>query len=277
MNRQSKPFVVSRTFTTGIEGPACDRNGNLYAVNYGEDGTIGKVSPEGICEMFIKLPEGSIGNGIRFDSHGDMLIADYKGHNLFKVKMATKELSVLAHSNLMNQPNDIAITATDIVFASDPNWIELTGNIWRIMPDGELTLMEKNMGTVNGIEVSPDEEYLFVNESRQRNIWRYRLSENGDLGHKELFYKFDDFEMDGMRCDEKGNLYVTRYHKGTIAIISPEAKLMEEISLIGKKCSNICFGGKDGRTCYITIADDGSIETFRADTRGRSFKLFYYK
>ncbi|TMI84160.1 MAG: SMP-30/gluconolactonase/LRE family protein, partial [Bacteroidetes bacterium] len=77
--------------------------------------------------IFIELPNGSVGNGIRFSSSGDMLIADYINHNVLKVDMSTKQLSVFAHDSSMNQPNDIAIDSKDRVYASDPNWKAGTG------------------------------------------------------------------------------------------------------------------------------------------------------
>ncbi|MYF56304.1 SMP-30/gluconolactonase/LRE family protein, partial [Candidatus Poribacteria bacterium] len=84
MNEQlfiSQEFTPVNGFTSGIEGPACDADGNLYAVNFEKQGTIGKVTPDGQETVFVELPEGSIGNGIRFDSHGFMYIADYTNHN----------------------------------------------------------------------------------------------------------------------------------------------------------------------------------------------------
>ena len=57
-------------FTGGIEGPACDRDGNIYCVSYREARNIGRVSPAGKAELFVALPEGSAGNGIRFDRTG---------------------------------------------------------------------------------------------------------------------------------------------------------------------------------------------------------------
>ena len=79
--------------------------------------------------------------------------------------------------------------------------------------------------------------------------------------------------MDGMRCDTKGNLYICRHEKGTIAKVSPDGKLLKEITLIGKKPTNIAFGGKDGRTAYVTLQDQGNIETFRTDEPGREWKM----
>lgn len=202
-----------------------------------------------------------------------MLIADYTQHNVLMVDMNDQSIEVWAHESGMNQPNDLAITSTNIVFASDPNWKESTGNLWRVDPDGMVTLLEKNMGTTNGIEVSPDETKLYVNESVQRNVWVYDLSESGEISSKKLLIKFDDFGMDGMRCDTEGNLYITRHGKGTVAVVTPEGEMILEIATQGKQPTNIAFGGPEGRTCYVTLMDRGNIETFTADFPGRSWAL----
>ena len=270
----SYPFTERDGFTSGIEGPACDADGNLYAVNYARQHTIGKVTPEGKCSVFVELPNGSIGNGIRFNSAGSMLIADYTNHNILKVDMETQEISIYAHEPTMSQPNDIAIGSNDIVYASDPNWAESTGQIWRIDTDSTVTLLEADMGTTNGIEVSPAENTLYVNESVQRNIWAYDLSTTGEVSNKRLLIQFPDFGFDGMRCDIEGNLYVTRHGKGTIAKISPQGEVLIETELAGKDCTNLAFGGPDGRTCYVTLADRGNVEYFRTDLPGRSWQLF---
>jgi len=270
----SKPHTPAGGWTSGVEGPGCDAHGNLYAVNYNRQHTIGKVTPMGACSVFLELPDGSIGNGIRFNSKEDMFIADYTNHNVLKVDMATREITVHAHEPTMNQPNDLAIGANDILYASDPNWQEGTGQFWRIDTHGTVTLLETDMGTTNGIEVSPDESTLYVNETVQRNVWAYDLSETGEISNKHLLIQFHDFGMDGMRCDIEGNLYITRHGKGVIAKISPEGELLREIQVGGKHCTNIAFGGPDGRTCYVTIADKGNIDRFYADAPGRSWKLF---
>ena len=270
----SQEFTPVDGFTSGIEGPACDAAGNLYAVNYERQHTIGKVTPDGTASVFVELPSGSIGNGIRFDSEGFMFIADYTNHNILKVDMDTREISVHAHEPTMNQPNDIAIGANDILYASDPNWAASTGQIWRIDTDGNVTLLEADMGTTNGIEVSPDEKVLYVNESAQRNVWAYDLSPEGEVSNKRLLIQFPDFNMDGMRCDIEGNLYITRHGKGTVAKLSPAGDVLLEVALTGKLCSNLAFGGPDGCTCYVTMADRGNVEVFRADLPGRSWQLF---
>ena len=270
----AQEFTPVNGFTSGIEGPACDAAGNLYAVNYERQHTIGKVTPDGDASVFVELSIGSIGNGIRFDSEGFMFIADYTNHNVLRVDMNTRETSIYAHEPTMNQPNDLAIGANDILYASDPNWGASTGQIWRVDTDGTVTLLETDMGTTNGIEVSPDEKVLYVNESVQRNVWAYDLSPEGDISNKRLLIQFPDFNMDGMRCDVEGNLYITRHGKGTVAKISPAGEVLLEVQLTGKLCSNLAFGGPDGRTCYVTMADRGNVEVFRSDTPGRSWQLY---
>ncbi len=270
----AQEFTPVDGFTSGIEGPACDADGNLYAVNYERQHTIGIVTPDGDASIFVELSLGSIGNGIRFDSEGFMFIADYTNHNVLRVDMDTREISIYAHEPTMNQPNDLAIGANDILYASDPNWGASTGQIWRVDTDGTVTLLEADMGTTNGIEVSPDEKVLYVNESAQRNVWAYDLSPEGDISNKRLLIQFPDFNMDGMRCDIEGNLYITRHGKGTVAKLSPAGEVLLEVPLTGKLCSNIAFGGPDGRTCYVTMADRGNVEVFRTDIPGRSWQLF---
>src|SRR5258705_12005247 len=78
---KSSVFTPVKSFTSGAEGPAVDKEGALYAVNYSREGTIGKILSRGQGSIFIELPNGSIGNGIRFSSTGDMFIADYTNHN----------------------------------------------------------------------------------------------------------------------------------------------------------------------------------------------------
>ena len=79
--------------------------------------------------------------------------------------------------------------------------------------------------------------------------------------------------MDGMRCDMKGNLYITMYEKGTVIKVSSSGKILQEITLIGKTPTNLTFGGKDGRTVYVTVKDNGNIERFLADDPGREWRL----
>lgn len=271
------PFTAKDAFTAGIEGPACDARGNVYVVNFGRQQTIGKVTPNGIGAIFVTLPGKSTGNGIVFDRAGIMYVADYVEHKVWAIDLKTKKMKVFAHEPKMNQPNDLAIAPDGTLYASDPNWGKSTGQIWRIARDGKVSLVAGNMGTTNGIEVSPDGKTLYVNESAQRNIWAFPIEKDGSLGSKKLLKKFDDHGFDGMRCDIDGNLYVTRYGKGTVAVVSPKGELLREINVLGKMPSNLCFGGRDGRTVYVTEVENRRLVSFRTDRPGLAWARFQKK
>jgi sugar lactone lactonase YvrE len=133
------------------------------------------------------------------------------------------------------------------------------------------------MGTTNGIEVSPNGKFLYVNESFQRKIWRYDVDKLGFIANKSLFYQFADFGLDGMRCDIKGNLYITRHGKGTVVCINHKGKRVTEIQLKGTKPSNITFGGKDGKRAYVTLQDRGMLESFLVPFPGQDWFRFQKK
>ncbi len=255
----SQNFTKEGSFTPGVEGPATDYQGNIYAVNFEKDGTIGKVTPNGEASVFVTLPNGSIGNGIRFGEKNQMFVADYVNHNILEIDMISKKVKVFAHESNASQPNDIAIAPNKTLYASDPKWSDNTGKLWKVTKEKGFELLEENMGTVNGIEVSPDGKKLYVNESVQRKIWVYDIVENGFVSNKKELISFEDHGLDGMRCTPNGNLYVTRYGKGTVIILSPEGKLLKEIELIGKKPSNLTFSN-DYKKVYVTMADRGAIE-----------------
>ncbi|MCG7552635.1 SMP-30/gluconolactonase/LRE family protein [Pseudoalteromonas sp. Of11M-6] len=264
----TQDWITDGFFTQGIEGPAVDAAGVLYAVNHQQQGTIGKVPAQGRAETLLTLKNGSIGNGIRFDKQGNMYIADYVNHNVLKVTKAalaqggdlSQSVSVFAHDNRMDQPNDLAIMDNGILFASDPNWQASSGKLWRINTNGAVTLLETDMGTTNGIEISPDNKTLYVNESVQRKVWRYELDEQGNISNKQLFISFTDFGLDGMRTDNQGNLYIARYGAGVVAVVSPQGKLIKEIKLKGKYPTNVAFGGEEGKRLFITMQKRGAIE-----------------
>jgi sugar lactone lactonase YvrE len=262
------PVTQPGEFTPGIEGPACDREGRILAVNFVRQGTIGRVTPEGRGEVLLELSNGSVGNGIRFDQSGRMFIADYVNHNVLIVEQNSRSLRVFAHEAAMSQPNDLAITADGTLYASDPAWDSNTGRIWRIDRAGKVTLAAKDLGTTNGLDVSPDGRTLYVNESVQRGVWAFPIAADGSLGIRRLIKQFPDHGFDGMRCDVDGNLYITRYGKGTVIRMTPAGEILNEIDVLGHSPSNLCFGGPDGCTVYVTEVEHRRLVRFRVDRPG---------
>ncbi|UTF58789.1 SMP-30/gluconolactonase/LRE family protein [Gilvimarinus sp. DA14] len=264
----SEDWVAENTFTQGVEGPVVGPDGTLYAVNFETEGTIGAVSEKNSASLWVTLPEGSTGNALRFSPEGKMLVADYSGHNVLSIDPDTQTVSILAHNDQMNQPNDIVVADNGLIYASDPNWADNTGNLWLIRPDGLTELLESEMGTTNGIELSPDGKTLYVNESVQRIVWAYDVNTDGTVSNKREFFRFADHGMDGMSTDVEGNLYIARYGAGNIAVLTTSGLLLKEVPLTGQHPTNITFGGPDGKRAFVTMQKRGNIESFINDLPG---------
>ena len=277
----SHRVTPSGEYTSGIEGPAVDATGTLYVMNLHESGTIGKLRPgASSSELFAKLPNGSIGNGSRFDRDGRMYVADFKRHNVFVFERAQTEPRVYFHSGQFHQPNDLAMAADGTIYASDPDAHNGTGQVWRITrgPNGTgigevMSSSDRpTMGVTNGIELSPDGATLYVGESKFKSrtpeLWAYQL-QGAKLVASRPVKKFDDFDLDGMRTDIDGRIFAARPDKGTVVVLSPDGTVVREVTLVAKGPTNLAFGGPDGKTVFVTQSDGGFIEAFRVDRPGR--------
>lgn len=262
-------FTPEKQFTNGIEGAAADKSGAVYAVNFAKEGTIGKVTPDGKSEQFFELPTGSVGNAIRFGKDHEMYVADYKKHIIYRIDMKSKLITEFAKEQAMSQPNDMAISKSGFIYLTDPNWKKNIGRVWKLDKTGRFMLLEPNMGTTNGIEVSADEKHLYVGETNQNKIWQFDLDEFGNTTNKRIFYEYPGIKFEGMRCDERGNLYVACRDRGTVLMLSPKGTLMLEVPLKGKMPTNLTFGGKDHKMLYVTMADRGCFEKIKVIYRGR--------
>lgn len=256
-----------------------DVGGNLFVVNFREQGTIGRISPgRDRSEMFARLPEGSVGNAIRFAADGRMLIADYKRHNILVIDKGSATPHVHFHSDRFSQPNDLTIGKDGAIYASDPDWKGRSGKIWRIAPKadgtvaGEVMTADRTMGTTNGIDLSPDGATLYVGESNSGEIWSYRI-DGSELKSARLVKAFEPNTIDGIRTDIDGRLFVARILKGQIAIVLPNGEVQREIGLKGKEPTNLAFGGPDGKTVFVTQRKGGFVEVFATDRAGREYCL----
>ena len=120
----------------------------------------------------------------------------------------------------------------------------------------ELQLLVTDLTRPNGIAFSPDEKYLYVNNSEPKKIWmRYRVQPDGTLTEAKLFYDATSDPRpgspDGMKVDEQGNVYSTG--PGGLWIFSPEGKPLGTI-LIPEKAANCTWAGPDRKTLYITAS-----------------------
>ena len=274
----SKRITPPGEYTSGIEGPAVDASGNLFVVNFQQNGTIGKLAAGATrSQLFTTLEAGSVGNGIRFDREGRMYVADFKKdkHKVWVIAAGETTPKLYFHSDRFNQPNDLAISADGTLYASDPHFKPpIGGQIWRItrgadgQGQGEVMSTPRRLGTTNGIDLSPDGKTLYVSESNSRQVWAYRL-DGGKLLDPRLVRTFANFEVDGLRTDVDGRIYLARLSAGKIAIIGADGSLQREVATTAKQPTNLTFGGPDGKTVFVTQKEGGYIESFRVDRPGR--------
>ena len=205
-----------------------------------------------------------------------MYVADFKKHNVWVIERGETTPQVYFHSDRFNQPNDLAIAADGTLYASDPRFASPAGGqIWRITRgadgkgQGEVMSSTRRLGVTNGIDLSPDGATLYVSESNSRQVWAYRL-DGSKLLDPRLVRGFADFEVDGLRTDVDGRIYLARlvgrqdrHHR------APMDRSQREVPLSGKQPTNLTFGGPDGRTVFVTQKEGRFIEAFRVDRPGR--------
>src|SRR6185312_15127754 len=250
----SKRITPVGEYTSGIEGPAVDVSGNLYVVNFQQSGTIGKLAAGGSqSQLFTSLPTGSIGNGIRFDRQGRMYIADYRKHTIWVIASGETTPKIYFHDDRFNQPNDLAIAADGTLYASDPHFAAPAGGqIWRITRgadgkgQGEVMSSTRRLGVTNGLDLSPDGATLYVSESNSRQVWAYRLDGNRLLDPR-LVTTFADLEVDGLRTDLDGRIYLARLSAGKIAIVGADGSLQREVPVTGKQPTNLTLAARTAK------------------------------
>ena len=275
----SARITPENSFTKGIEGPAVDVAGNLFAVNLKPGGTIGKLAVGAVKPvLFATLPPESKVSGMRFGGAGEMYVADFKGHNILVFEAGSTAAKVHFHSDQFNQPNDLAIAPDGTLYASDPKFSAGTGRIWKIsrQADGKvhgvIMASQRAMGTTNGLDVSANGKILYVGEASASELWAYDIA--GDkLSNERLLTKFQGGELDGLRLDSDGRIFATRNGSGKVAVIAADGTIIRQIATLGANPSNLTFGGPDGKTVFVTQVQGGFIEAFRSDRPGREFCL----
>jgi signal peptidase len=283
--------LTQNEYTNQIEGPAVDAAGNLYVCNFKIDekpdigGTIGRIKAgESKSTLFATLPVIKNGSkmvksrsaGIRFGSDGRMYVADFNNHNVFVIEpgQSTPKIYVTA---AFKQPNDLAIARDGTLYASDPNFSAGSGRIWRIARGADGKVRAEIMdgvkpGVTNGLDLSPDDKTLYVGTSNSRQVWAYRI-DGLKLADARKVADFGapppKFDLDGLRTDVDGRIYVTQNGAGMVIVLKPDGTVEHRVKTVGKAPSNVTFGGPDGKTVFVTQADGGFVESFRSDRPGR--------
>jgi len=256
--------------------------------------TIRKWNPASGASIFLQpsgykvsAPYGgpeSGSNGMTLDVRGRLTVAGHAQRDVYRFESldAKGPITILADSyqgKKLNSPNDVAYKSDGALYFTDPPYglrtqkdtdpekeLKVNG-VYRIPhardqkpgsdpARAELQLLVSDLTRPNGIAFSPDEKYLYVNNSEPKKIWmRYRVQPDGSLTDAKLFYDATSDTRpgspDGMKVDEQGNVYSTG--PGGLWIFSPEGKPLGTI-LIPEKAANCTWAGPDRKTLYITAS-----------------------
>lgn len=206
-------------------------------------------------------------NGNILDLEGRIITCQHAGRNLVRTEKDGKITVVVDkyEGKRFNSPNDVAVRSDGTLWFTDPPW-GLTGEgeipghwVFKFDPkSGKVEPVVKDLAMPNGIVFSPDESRLYIADTGGHRkhpdpafhklpagIHCYDVSKDGTLGKKRFTIKQGS---DGMRVDVKGNLYTT---SGKVVIYDADGKLLERID-VPEGPANVCFGGDDYRTLFIT-------------------------
>jgi gluconolactonase len=239
----------------------------------GADGHIWRYDPgSGMSEIF-RSPSG-MSNGIEFDSFGRMIVAqgsDFGGRGIVAIDMATRKGSVLvSHFNghPLNSPNDLIVDGK-VVYFTDPRYGDRSAleqpvmGVYRLGPDGSVSLLTGQIPMPNGIALSPDRKTLYVaccfegdrSLPAEGSIRAFDVEQDGSVKFRSVLVRFADTRLpDGIAVDLRGHVYVAIRDEAApgIAVITPEGKEVAWIP-VPEVPSNVAFGRPpDDAMLYIT-------------------------
>lgn len=240
------------------EGPAPDKAGNVYFTDQPND-RIMIWSTEGKLSTFMQ-PSGR-SNGLFFDNKGNLWSCADEKNELWCIRPDKKIEPILNtfEGKLLNGPNDLWVAPDGSIFLTDPfykrgwwNHSEMPQEkqcVYYLSP-GHNTLkrIEEELLQPNGIIGTPDGKTLYVADIKGNKTWSYTINSDGSLSGKKLFCEMGS---DGMTIDTNGNIYLTG--KG-VTVFDKEGKKLGNISVPENWTANVCFGGKNRKSLFITAS-----------------------
>jgi gluconolactonase len=261
------------------EGPAPDGKGNLYFSDIPAK-KIYKVDAEGKLSVFAE--DTNRANGLKFNSKGE-LVACEMGGQVVAYDIESKKKRVVADKfdgNGFNAPNDLVIDKQDGIYFTDPSFGAANPRpqkklgVYYVDPKGMVTRLIDDLQNPNGILLSPDEKTLYVIPTGPADMMSYPIESPGKIGKGKVFctLKGKDGKKgtggDGATIDTKGNLYITS--SLGLQVFNPEGKLLGVIA-IPEQPANVCFGGADAKTLYVTART--SLYTIPMEATGHLFQV----
>jgi gluconolactonase len=265
----AKPVLVSSDFTF-TEGPAADEDGNVYFTDQPND-RIMKWSTDGRVSEYMKGAGRS--NGLYFDRAGNLLACADLKNELWMIDK-NKKVTVLVtdfKGKKLNGPNDLWVDPKGGVYLTDPfykrdYWTRTEKeieeeNVYYLTPNrSELRMVMDGFVRPNGIVGTPDGKYVYIADIGAGKTYRFSIQQDGSLTGRTLFAEMGS---DGLTIDSRGNIYLTG--KG-VTIFNPDGGQVGHIDVPEPWTANVCFGGKDRKTLFITASK--SVYTMRMNVRG---------
>ncbi|MEX2232121.1 MAG: SMP-30/gluconolactonase/LRE family protein [Cyclobacteriaceae bacterium] len=266
-NAKVTPVASDYKFT---EGPAIAPDGSVFFTDQ-PNNRIMKWSPEGGVTTYMENAGRS--NGLYFDRQGNLLACADEKNELWMIDK-NKKVTVLVsdyEGKKLNGPNDLWIDPKGGIYFTDPfykrdYWTRAEKeiakeNVYYLSPDKKTLVMAMDVFvTPNGIVGSPDGKTLYVADIGDGKTFSFRIQPDGSLSESKIFTAMGS---DGMTIDNKGNVYLTG--KG-VSVFDPSGKQIEHIPVEEPWTANVCFGGKDQKTLFITASK--SVYTLRMKVRG---------
>ena len=251
-----------------VEGPVWSREGFLL-FSESPHNQIRKMIPGERTIMFRDDAAGAAGN--TYDAQGRLYTCESRARRVIRMDKKGK-IEVLAEKwegKRLNAPNDIVVRRDGHIYFTDPAFGEQSDTreldfygIYHINPKGVMEVAAKPKGRPNGIAFSANGRVLYVTNSDDRSVVAYDVDHNGAVSNARVVVSKIAGVPDGLRVDEKGNLYVAA--KG-LAVYSPEGKLLHTFEL-ADPASNCAFGGRDFQTLFITARS--TIYQLHLDVKG---------
>ncbi|MCS6864225.1 MAG: SMP-30/gluconolactonase/LRE family protein [Gemmataceae bacterium] len=241
------------------EGPAPDADGNVYFTDQPND-RIWKWSTDGKLSLFLE-PSGR-SNGLAFDKDGYLWACADEKNELWKIDVTTKKITVLVKDydgKRLNGPNDVWVRDDGSAFFTDPYYKrsywkrggpEQDQNaVYLLRPEGRLSRAKAGeLKQPNGLIGTPDGKTLYVADIGAHKTYQYDIDPDGTLKNRKLFCEQGS---DGMTIDEHGNVYLTGQG---VTIFAKTGEKIAHIDVPERWTANVCFGGKDKKTLFITAS-----------------------
>jgi gluconolactonase len=269
IKKNAKPVLLSSQFKF-TEGPAVDGDGNVFFTDQ-PNNRILKWSPDAGITVFME--NAGRANGLYFDKNGNLLACADEKNELWQIDM-DKNVTVLVRDfegKKLNGPNDLWVDPQGGIYFTDPfykrdYWTRTeqeiaSQNVYYLSPDRRsLSVAMDSFVTPNGIVGSADGRTLYVSDLGAQKTYAFTIQPGGKLSDRLLF---TEMGSDGMTLDEDGNLYLTG--KG-VTVFDPSGKQIGHIPINEPWTANVCFGGTNGNTLFITASK--SVYTLSMKVKG---------